>query len=87
MIKAIVFALFLVGCAISPNEGMIVYWHKHESRDDLHKACNARLYKDSPIGCAQKAGNVCRIHTRTDDAELHDTLGHELRHCFEGAFH
>jgi hypothetical protein len=38
-----------------------------------------------PIGCAHWGVKSCEIYVLEKSA--HEVLGHELRHCFEGAFH
>jgi hypothetical protein len=54
-----------------------------------------RALIDPAAGCMRREqrsdGDVCVVITRKPqgphDEELHAVLGHELRHCFEGAFH
>jgi hypothetical protein len=42
-------------------------------------------------GCFRLAGDTCVINTMkvglADQREIHDTIGHEVRHCFDGLFH
>lgn len=64
---------------------------------ELQQACNVPLSAQdtSPDikvnGCYRMKGPVCRVYTRkptdANDQEVHRTLGHEIRHCFEGKFH
>jgi hypothetical protein len=58
--------------------------------DDAEKECVARG-SDKPkpwriiTGCAQYGKYTCTIIT--NKTTTMETLGHELRHCFEGQFH
>lgn len=42
-------------------------------------------------GCFRLAGDICVINTMkvglASQHAIHDTIGHEVRHCFEGLFH
>lgn len=78
---AIVACLALCGCA---TDGMTIRWQQHGFKE-LQEVCASGLKR--VVGCYQRAGSVCVVHTYRGDKELHDTLGHEVRHCFEGAFH
>lgn len=82
-----VLALFLAGCATNPDSGIVVRWYKHESKASFDTACEITVRHGAVIGCARPGAGVCNIHTRTNDRDLNDTLGHELRHCFEGNWH
>ena len=66
-----------------------------ELRDDVSEICNKKVgavggaqnVKSTPIACAvwHVPTQECVIYTGKQVA--HVTLGHELRHCFEGHFH
>jgi len=65
-----------------------------EVRDDVSQAClknmphaGAQAVQAAPIACAvwHVPTQECVIITARQVA--HVTLGHELRHCFEGHFH
>lgn len=59
--------------------------------DDVVKACNAESRKHGlpPIGpltaCSFWWGETCKIYT-AKQATMHE-VGHEVRHCFQGAWH
>ena len=80
--RSIAIVALLSGCA---TDGMTVRWRQHEFTA-LQEVCRApgKILVD---GCYQRAGNVCVVSTWRGDPGLHDTLGHEVRHCFEGAWH
>ena len=87
--------LLLVGCCtftVKPyeervTEATVVTWL---TVDDVEKECVKAGAKDpgpfqNILGCAIYNKNSCKIMTaKTTSME---TLGHELRHCFEGKFH
>jgi hypothetical protein len=60
--------------------------------DDVRAVCS-KMNEASGYGpikfsinaCSVRQGNVCTIVTN-QDTSMH-TLGHELRHCFQGAWH
>lgn len=60
--------------------------------DNVVEACNAKrkeyglpTFKQPSMACSFWTNNTCLIITaRNTD---HDTIGHELRHCFAGKFH
>jgi len=88
-------ALLLIGCGnftVKPYEERIteattVTWLAF---DEVEKECIKAGVKDpgpfrNILGCAIYDRKRCRIITgKTTSME---TLGHELRHCFEGKFH
>ena len=87
--------LSLAGCAAAPSsapEGYVKVRWQVASIEQTNEICNAgttRIYRKSVWGCAKRTFDECIIYT-TDiehDVNLHDTLGHELRHCFVGGFH
>ena len=87
--------LLLTGCSTFTakpyeervTEVTVVTW---TTVDDVEKECLKAGAKDpgpfqNILGCAKYNKNSCRILTaKTTSME---TLGHELRHCFEGKFH
>ncbi len=85
--------VFLLGaCTQMPSgETRTIAWHMV---DDPRQVC-ARLLPGrealSPKACAKFDGATCVIYARRP-ADEHDlramaVLGHELLHCFDGAFH
>lgn len=83
-IMAVSFALvFLAGCAA--GAGMRIRWERY-AIEELQRVCGApRAIR--VVGCYARVGDSCVVRTWDQDPELHDTLGHEVRHCFEGAWH
>ena len=87
--------LLLTGCSTFTakpyeervTEVTVVTW---TTVDDVEKECLKAGAKDpgpfqNILGCAKYNKNSCRIMTaKTTSME---TLGHELRHCFEVKFH
>lgn len=67
-------------------EEMRITW---ETTNDVVTACNTMMYKKkfnpNVIACAQRSGIVCRVITKPDLNLA--ILGHEIRHCYEGAWH
>lgn len=41
--------------------------------------------------CYEVRGGICYVYTQKPravfDTKLHEAMGHEMRHCFEGDFH
>jgi len=75
------------------NKSTIVW----EQADDANKACNDASFKYGNNGFAykvdacsfwnknKKGEDVCRIITAKSVSMA--TIGHEMRHCFQGQFH
>ena len=91
----LVLVVLLTGCATFTakpyeerlTESTVVTW---TTVDNIHETCIMMGNKDpGPLqdikGCARYNEKLCKIYTgKTTSME---TLGHELRHCFEGKFH
>ena len=80
----------LYGCA-TPDDALTIRWVKVPLAQ-IDRACQGALGHKRPFpawGCYVRSGNACVVYTATvaEDRRIHDTLGHEVRHCFEGAFH
>ncbi len=77
------FVLLLGACATPPVSVVQVSW---EQTDNLKERCGSNAK-----GCYRLVGQTCVVITgRPKDAydiDTHATLGHEVRHCFEGDFH
>jgi hypothetical protein len=77
--------LILSGCA---SDGIKVMWYQLPN-DELQQVCRRGMWP--VVGCAKPGPLSCHIYTlevsREKREDLHETLGHELRHCFEGKFH
>ena len=65
-----------------------------EVRDDVSQVCNQKMsslgaqkVQTAPIACAIWSVNTQECTIITARQVNHVTLGHELRHCFEGAYH
>ena len=87
--------LLLVGCSTFTakpyeervTEATVVTWL---TVDDVEKECVKAGAKDpgpfqNILGCAIYNVNSCKIMTAKITSM--ETLGHEIRHCFEGRFH
>jgi hypothetical protein len=90
-------ATLISGCATTdpaPGSGEVtVRWHT-ASLAEINDICNAGMpakHRKSVWGCYRRAFNQCTVYTAhpdsREDPQIHDTLGHEVRHCFHGAFH
>lgn len=83
--------LLLAGCAAAPRDAVSVRWVRVE---DPVAACR-KAHPTAPFwgvrGCAVMRGSECTIYARdVADAQDRDklaTLGHELKHCFDGSWH
>lgn len=83
--------LVLAGCAHVPPDVVSVRWVKVE---DPVAACR-KAYPSAPFwgvrGCTVMRGAECTIYARDADGEQDRerlaTLGHELKHCFDGRWH
>jgi|15BtaG_2_1085339.scaffolds.fasta_scaffold00262_6 hypothetical protein len=58
--------------------------------DDVNKECLAQGARPVPegmviMGCAVYNNYECIIYTNKETT--HEILGHEMRHCFQGAWH
>jgi hypothetical protein len=76
-----------------PHQQVVVSWERTE---DAEKVCRTWFPSFTPFfyrirGCAKWAGNVCTIvapdFKSEDEREKMATLGHELKHCFDGSWH
>ncbi len=78
----------LAGCAGS-EDAIRIRWIKAESVADADLWCETLMKRRAPMmlrGCQtwDRAQRVCIVVAPAGDNE---TLGHEVRHCFEGAWH
>ena len=88
--------LLVSACASSPSPdgaSVVVRWHA-TSLAEVNAICNAGMpakHHKTVWGCYRRAFDSCVVYTAhpdsNEDPQLHDTLGHEVRHCFLGAFH
>lgn len=67
-------------------EEMRISWHVV---DDVPQACATAFYnkpyRGDVVACAVRSGIVCDVYTAKKlDLAI---LGHEIRHCYEGAWH
>ena len=99
MVRPLILAgliLLLCGCASAPSQergAVLVRWHM-ASLAEVNEICNAGMpakHRKSVWGCYRRTFDQCTVYTAKpdsrEDPQLHDTLGHEVRHCFQGAFH
>lgn len=75
--------VMLAGCSF--NGARNITWEVVPTLQELQQIC----WTKSPnvVGCFRDGGVVCRVYTLEGDKEEHDTLGHEVKHCFKGRFH
>lgn len=88
-------ALVLGGCASVPpgpgNDVVRIRWQQ-ASLEDVNRICNdgvPKIHQKRAWGCYRRTFDECTIVTAgpAEDPRLHDTIGHEVRHCFVGNFH
>ena len=90
-LAAALVALSLCACAAIPeqqpnsataSEGMRIAWVRV---DNVTSVCG------NALGCYRIRGGICFVYTRHArtifDVGLHQILGHEIQHCFDGDFH
>jgi len=88
--------LLVSACASAPSKdggSVVVRWHM-VSLSEVNEICNEGMpakHRKSVWGGYRRAFDSCVVYTARpdskEDPQLHDTLGHEVRHCFLGAFH
>lgn len=82
---AALLTLPLCACVAVPvhRDVVPVAWVRMEN---VKEKCGA-----DAAGCYEMKSGVCYIYTNHPrvifDHKLHEILGHEVRHCFEGDFH
>jgi hypothetical protein len=87
--------LLLTGCAVPApvrTSGPVVEveWVRAKSLDDVVQLCNHGLKTLQYVnisGCQWYAGARCYVVAMDYGGETLTTLGHELKHCFDGAWH
>lgn len=81
--KVLAILLILSGCATAGEQRIV--WHK-ASDLDLYALCRATDVR----GCYWRSGGACHVAApdigRWSPHTL-ETLGHEVKHCFDGAWH
>jgi len=75
----------------SGGETVRIRWHIG-TLAEINQICNAGMpakFRKTVWGCYRRAFDQCVVYTANEkeDPQLHDTLGHEVRHCFQGNFH
>lgn len=75
--------LLLTACAGPSGPVVPMAW---VPMDNVQEKCGHGAH-----GCYRWNSGVCTLYTRNPrgpyDEPLHNTLGHEARHCFQGDFH
>lgn len=84
------------------SSDMLVIWHDNQSAEELQKTCGHRIAQGDasmPMGCFVKDKGICHIYTMKQEDYIspktgkynplwwYAAIGHELRHCRDGAFH
>jgi len=76
--------LLLAGCGTfeaNPKYSKVVVTWEIVEEEQVSKKCGL----NNVFACAKWRGNKCTIITPRETTM--ETLGHELRHCFEGHWH
>jgi hypothetical protein len=87
----------LSGCASRPYTEITLRWIEL-GPVELTQACNLGgqypkgVAEKGLYGCARKSLGVCYIYIaplahHKSEADYHDTIGEEVRHCRDGRFH
>lgn len=84
MIRAFVLALFVSSCATPPAPVQSVAWVRASSVEDATRLCK-RPY--SVLGCQWRKDGICYVVAMDYGGDTLTTLGHELKHCFDGSWH
>ena len=85
--------MLLTGCSVFRDPDVFIPNPKYKAvrvtwvlTDDLERACGITPKAGYVLlGCAKVIGDWCVIITPKETTM--STLGHELRHCFEGKWH
>lgn len=94
-IAAILVTALLLGCTTPPvQKGVLVVWMKTPA-DEVHDVCRTAtrplLLGGRVLGCYIRNGEVCTVYspdfTDERDKKAMATLGHEMKHCFDGHWH
>jgi hypothetical protein len=83
---AFLLALPMTACATPQGDTRLITWVRSADRcQELPKS----LWK--PDGCADYRSSPCYVFapepTPETERKVHEVMGHEMRHCFEGRFH
>jgi hypothetical protein len=82
----------------APETGVAVVWNRVEEPHQVCESLSGRKHFFHILGCsqwsepnAQGGPRICSIHApeprNERDLERFATLGHELKHCFDGNWH
>lgn len=96
LISLFIFAFVLAGCASvvpeyngEPVKKTIV-WHKAKDMHEVFRICDSKYNivksKVNPSGCFWTEGSECHL-VSIDSYPYLKTLGHEVKHCFDGLWH
>ena len=84
----VAFALILPACTDTSQGAKRIQWVQ-DSPAAVQKQCGGDVW--NVVGCYKWEGDTCFVYTRPMKSETDrvgmETLGHEVRHCFEGDFH
>lgn len=90
--------LLLSGCASVPKNGITIVWHKLERSGYVFEAQVGNGIMERVNGYSRIVNGVCHVWAPdppmivkngkpTFDYGQWGTLGHEVKHCFDGRFH
>jgi hypothetical protein len=75
---------------VTGSDVVRIRWQQ-ASLGDVNRICNdgvPKIRQKRAWGCYRRTLDECTIVTAgpAEDPRLHDTIGHEVRHCFVGNF-
>lgn len=91
--------LLLAGCASTQDAGIRIVWHKLEGNTYRFETSGVGIKEGSEVrGFSRMVDGVCHVWASDPQVEIVDgkrtfkhgqwaTLGHEVKHCFDGKFH
>lgn len=94
MIRALILAALVSGCnavQVKPNiedpvalrDAKFVVWVRPATLESVREICeNPRA-----LGCQRWKNGICYVVAMDYGGDTLTTLGHELKHCFDGAWH
>lgn len=83
MIRLLILTLFLTGCA-TRGDVVSVKWIRPASHDELKTLCDPL---ELVIGCQWYERGTCIVVSMDYAGPDLETLGHEVKHCFDGKWH
>lgn len=93
--RALLILIVLTGCAAVDHEAINIVWHRAEAKEasDAYVRVYGKPSGRAALGFYYWDGAQCHVYapdTSSKSGVLNgdmDTLGHEVKHCFDGLFH